>query len=67
MKTFSFFEVDQKYTFAILSGFKGIEYNRREVIVQVSQGDEHPKSERPPKRERTQRTKPAKKKKAKRL
>jgi len=45
MKTFSFFEVDQNYTFDILSGFKGIEYNQREVIVQVSQNDEHQKQE----------------------
>ena len=66
MKTFSFFEVDQKYAFAILSGFRGVEYNRREVIVQVSQGDEQPKSERPTKRERLQRKKPGKKKKTKR-
>ncbi len=46
MKTFSFFEVDQKSTFHIISGFKGVEYNRREVVVQVAAEDERPFSKK---------------------
>lgn len=40
MKSFSFFEVDQKHAFTILSSFKGIEYNRREVNVEIAQEDD---------------------------
>lgn len=36
MNTWSFFEVDQKSASSILSGFKGLEYNNRTVVVQVS-------------------------------
>jgi len=37
LKTFSFFDVDQDYTFEILSGLKGVEYNGREVTVKIAQ------------------------------
>jgi ATP-dependent RNA helicase DeaD len=40
MKSFSFFEVEQKYAFTILSSFKGVEYNRREVHVEIAQEDD---------------------------
>lgn len=36
MNTWSFFEVDQKSAPSILNAFKGMEYNKRPVIVQVS-------------------------------
>lgn len=39
MKSFSFFEADERFTHTILSGFKGIEYNSREVVVQIAQED----------------------------
>ncbi|MCP4399700.1 MAG: DEAD/DEAH box helicase [bacterium] len=42
MKTFSFFEVRKKFTSDILSAFQNVEYNRREVKVQVSQDDQAP-------------------------
>lgn len=56
MKTFSFFEVDQKYAFAILSGFKGVEYNRREVFVKVAQEDERPQRNASKKRRKNTRS-----------
>ncbi len=37
MKTFSLFDADQRYAFDILSGFKGVEYDGREVVVKVAQ------------------------------
>jgi len=40
MKKFSFFEIEQEYTSIILSSFKGIKYNNRLVLVQISKGDE---------------------------
>ncbi len=54
MKTFSFFEVDQKSTFSIVSGFKGVEYNRRDVVVRIAEEDDRPSKTREPfkKRER---------------
>ncbi|GAK56171.1 hypothetical protein U27_03133 [Candidatus Vecturithrix granuli] len=39
MKSFSFFEADERFSHTILSGFKGIEYNGREVVVQIAQED----------------------------
>ena len=42
MKTFSFFEVNQKFDVEILSGFEGIEYNHRQVVVEISKGDDAP-------------------------
>jgi ATP-dependent RNA helicase DeaD len=41
MKTFSFFEVEQKQTFTILSAFQGIEYNGRGVFVEIAQADDY--------------------------
>jgi len=43
LETFSFFEVEQKQTFAILSAFKEIEYHGREVLVEIAQDDDRPK------------------------
>ncbi len=43
MKTFSFFDADQRFAFEILSSFKGIEYKGREVIVKISQESTTPK------------------------
>ena len=37
MNTFSFFEVDQKYAGDVLAGFRGIEYNQRNVIVEMQE------------------------------
>ncbi|RQW06599.1 DEAD/DEAH box helicase, partial [candidate division KSB1 bacterium] len=37
MKSFSFFEVEERHTHTILAGFRGIEYNRREVVVEIAQ------------------------------
>ena len=45
MKKFSFFEVEKQAAFSILSGFKGVEYNGREVIVQIAQTDDMPKQD----------------------
>ncbi|GAK50533.1 hypothetical protein U14_01764 [Candidatus Moduliflexus flocculans] len=36
MKTFSFFEVDQNYTNTILSALEGVEFNGKEVSVQLA-------------------------------
>ncbi|MBD3306384.1 DEAD/DEAH box helicase [candidate division KSB3 bacterium] len=55
MKNFSFFEVDQRYTRVILSGFQGVEYNRRDVTVQIAQPDDRSIPEKPRKRERSKR------------
>jgi ATP-dependent RNA helicase DeaD len=41
LKTFSFFEVRKKFTSDILSAFQNVEYNRREVSVQVADADEN--------------------------
>ena len=57
MKKFSFFEVEQEYTSVILSNFKGIEYNNRQVLVQISKGDEHPQWEVHQKKRRKTRSK----------
>ncbi len=35
-KSFSFFEVDEHYTSLILEGFEGIDYNHRELVVEVA-------------------------------
>jgi ATP-dependent RNA helicase DeaD len=43
MKTFSFFEVDEKHTLNILNGFKDVEFNRKDVIVQVKNDSESSK------------------------
>ena len=51
MKSFSFFEVEQKHTFTILSSFKDVEYNRRDVFVEVAQDDDY--SGRQPSQERS--------------
>ncbi|MCK5536331.1 MAG: DEAD/DEAH box helicase [Bacteroidales bacterium] len=40
LKTFSFFEVDKKYTDKILSSFKGKEFNGREIFVQKAENNE---------------------------
>ena len=53
MKTFSFFEVEEAYTNVILSSFEGVEYNRKEVIVQLAQ--EGMEAERPAREERRDR------------
>ena len=53
MKTFSFFEVEEAYTNVILSSFEGVEYNRKEVIVQLAQ--EGMAEERPMREERHER------------
>ncbi len=50
MKTFSFFDVAQNFTYEVLSGFKGIEYNKRQVIVKISQDNERSKREIPQKK-----------------
>jgi len=42
MKKFSFFEIEQKYASLIIKSFNGIEYKNREVIVEVSTGEERP-------------------------
>ena len=42
MKSFSFFEVDERHTHTILAGFRGIEYNRREVVVEIAQEEDRP-------------------------
>jgi ATP-dependent RNA helicase DeaD len=55
MKTFSFFEVDQNYTHDILSCFKEVEYNHREVIVQISQDNGRAKQSLPQKKKRYRR------------
>jgi len=69
LKTFSFFEVDEKHSLDILGGFKDVEFNRKDVIVQVKndtgkskeksahQYKNKSRSRRPPDRKR----KPAKK------
>ena len=38
MKTFSFFEVDENYTNTILSALEGVEFNGKEVAVQLADG-----------------------------
>lgn len=38
MKTFSFFEVDENYTNTILSALEGVEFNGKEVAVQLAEG-----------------------------
>ena len=40
MKTFSFFEVRKKFTTDILSAFQNVEYNRRDVRVQVADNEQ---------------------------
>ncbi|PID55887.1 DEAD/DEAH box helicase [candidate division KSB3 bacterium] len=39
MKTFSFFEVRKKFAADLLSAFRNVEYNRREVRVQVADNE----------------------------
>lgn len=65
MKKFSFFEVDKNHAFDILSGFKGVEYNKRDVIVQVAQPDEQVKQEQSKKGDRTKRQRARKRKNTK--
>lgn len=38
MNSSSFFEVDQKYALDVAAGFVGVEYNRRNVIVEMEEG-----------------------------
>jgi len=60
MKKFSFFEIEQEYTSVILSSFKGIEYNNRQVIVQISKDDGHLQREvHQKKRRKTSKRKPS--------
>ena len=65
MKTFSFFEVDKNHAFDILSGFKGVEYNKRDVIVQVAQKEDQSKQEQAKKGERVKRQRTRKRKNTK--
>ncbi len=36
MKSFSFFEVDEDYTQAVLKGFKNLDFNKRKVVVELT-------------------------------
>ena len=36
MKNFSFFDIDSRYASLISEGFKGVEFNRKDVIVDIS-------------------------------
>ncbi|MCH7774651.1 MAG: DbpA RNA binding domain-containing protein, partial [Bacteroidetes bacterium] len=38
LKNFSFFEADKLYTEEILKGFKGIEFKKRKIILEVAEG-----------------------------
>lgn len=39
MRTFSFFEVDEFYTDAVLAGFKNIDFNKRKAVVEITNGN----------------------------
>lgn len=55
MKSFSFFEVDEQYASMILSSFKGVEYNGRDVAVEIAAEANWPEP-RPPKQKRSKRS-----------
>ncbi|OQX95692.1 hypothetical protein B6I21_04120 [candidate division KSB1 bacterium 4572_119] len=40
LRKFSFFEADESYTNDILDGFKNIKFNKREVVVEVTKGED---------------------------
>lgn len=48
MNTLSFFEVDHKSAPSILNAFKGMEYNQRQVVVQVSSDEPQPQARKKP-------------------
>lgn len=39
MKNFSFFEVDEYHTHAVLTGFKNIDFNKRKAVVEITDGN----------------------------
>jgi ATP-dependent RNA helicase DeaD len=43
MKTFSFFEVDQKFAGDVLAGFSGIEHNQKNVTVEMEEVGSEPR------------------------
>jgi ATP-dependent RNA helicase DeaD len=65
MKSFSFFEVDERYTRTILEGFNGVEYNRRDVVVQVAREGERPPADAAPRKRRKSDTRRSRKRKSK--
>ena len=36
MKNFSFFDIESKYAGLVSAGFKGVEFNRKDVVVEIS-------------------------------
>jgi len=58
MKTFSFFEVDQAYTSAVLNGFHNIEYKRKAVVVELTKKEETPQKIYPRKKSKFRKAKP---------
>ncbi len=50
MKTFSFFEADSAFAADILSGFKGVEYNNKTVMVEITKKDAHHQQDFPHKK-----------------
>jgi ATP-dependent RNA helicase DeaD len=47
MNSSSWFEVDQKYTTDVLAGFAGIEYNKRNVLVEMDDGQAKQETDKP--------------------
>lgn len=39
LKNFSFFEVDEYHTNAVLNGFKNIDFNKRKAVVEITKGN----------------------------
>lgn len=58
MKTFSFFEIEEKHALNILNGFKDVEFNRKDVIVQVKNDTKSSKEKSAPYKHKSRNRKP---------